>query len=107
MNRTRNHRKARGSRAGSTSAEKSNSLKSRKVTVNTKCATCVGIILENDGCIECEKCFRWYHSQCVGIINKELLELFANRPGAHWLYTACDRINSRIAKIEVKVDKIQ
>ena len=90
MNRSQNDHKARGSRAGSASAEKPNLIKSSKATVKTKCATCVDIILEKDGCIECEECFDWYHSQCVDIINRELLELFADLTGAHWLCTACE-----------------
>ena len=68
-----------------------------------KCVTCDKVGGEEDKCIECEDCPQWSHAGCVGILNGELLDMFANLPGAHWFCSICDKVSSKLCKLEKKV----
>ena len=37
---------------------------------------------------------------CVGIITGEVLDMFTNLPGAHWLCSICDKVSAKLFDLE-------
>lgn len=98
-----------GSSSRKTTSESSSKKGSKSLTASAnaaKCELCVKPFLEDDACIECEVCLKWFHAECIGILDAKLLDLFASLPGAHWSCSVCDKLGSRVLKLERKVDGI-
>lgn len=104
----------KSSRGGSTttSGDRSKPVCDKKVNKGQgdkhtcTCDSCNSVISNQDKCIECEDCLRWFHSSCIGINDDKLFDLFSSLPGAHWSCSVCDKAIPKIAKLDQKVSGI-
>ena len=56
---------------------------------NYPCTICMGFCLENENCIQCDKCLNWFHKECVNL-SKEHFARFTNNIDTNFTCTICD-----------------
>ena len=55
---------------------------------NFPCTICMGFCLEDSNCIQCDKCFNWFHYKCVNLSYKKFTAL-ANDSSSKFTCTIC------------------
>ena len=84
---------------------------------DTHCSGC-GNKFDDDNCVLCECCKRWYHAACVDLTVDEIKAFALLGPKAHWFCESCDagakelyeqhvEFKSRLDKYEKAIDSVK
>ena len=76
------------------------------------CAKCSKNCSDTNSCVQCELCFEWSHTVCLGI-SDECYKLLKTLSGSRWFCSGCDnKLDTIMEKaisleVETKVNKIK
>ena len=82
----------------------------KKPASDTHCSGC-GKIFDDDNCVLCECCKRWYHATCVDLTVDEIKAFALLGPKAHWFCENCDagakELYEQHVEFKTRLDKFE